>query len=238
VATGSVFRWKTGGLAIVSELAAVEPLAGIAWTGRTLGARAEHEWRFEAVPGGTLVQTRERFAGWLPWLLPGTMRRRLERALEQGVAALKAAAESEPGVALADGLYLVLGEWATADSARAACPGAALRPYDRRYTGGEPEPRAWLALDPAGSVPLELAEPPSAASDGTGRALLAVRLAPGRVDQLAAFTAQHLDRAVAVVAGDEAITAHRIRAAITDGRLQITRCDERRCEALRLRLAD
>ena len=143
------------------------------------------------------------------------------------------------GAALADGFYSVRLEAPTEDAARRAFPQAVVLPYDRLYTGSdEPEERTWLAIDPAGAVPLELADAPEAREDGDGRALLSVRLAENRVDDLAAFTAAHLDRLAAILVDGEVVTMHRVRAVIADGRLQITRCDPNSCEAIRLRLVD
>lgn len=79
---------------ISSRLEEVDPPARIAWTGRMFGVRAVHVWELAAEGPGTRVRTRESFAGWLARLLPGTMRKALAKALEQGVAALKTEAES------------------------------------------------------------------------------------------------------------------------------------------------
>lgn len=153
------------------------------------------------------------------------------RPVAQGIALGRAS--------LPDGFYSVLVETETADAARQAFPRAVVLPYDRLYTGSEePEERSWLAIDPVGAVPLQLAEAPEARDDDDGRALLSVRLAEDRVDDLAAFTAAHLDRLAAILVDGEVVTMHRIRAVIEDGRLQITRCDPSSCAAIRMRLVD
>lgn len=96
VEAGTTFGWKAGGMRISSRLEEVTPPFRIAWTGRMFGVRAVHVWELAAEGSGTRVRTRESFAGWLARLLPGTMRKALAKALEQGLAALKAAAESRP----------------------------------------------------------------------------------------------------------------------------------------------
>lgn len=93
VAPGTVFRWKAGGLNIVSELRVVDPPHTIGWTGRAFGLRAVHVWRFTEIEDGTRVHTEESFDGWLARLLPGTMKRALDSALEKGLAALRAECE-------------------------------------------------------------------------------------------------------------------------------------------------
>jgi hypothetical protein len=46
-----------------------------------------------------------------------------------------------------------------------------------------------------------------------------------------------MERAVLVVDG-EALTLHKIREAITSGKLQITRCNDNACERLLVKLKD
>ncbi len=97
VEAGASFEWASGGFKIVSRLEEVAPPARIAWTGKMFGIRAVHVWHFVADDRDTLVRTEESFAGWLAKLLPGVMRKTLAKALAQGIADLKAAAESRHG---------------------------------------------------------------------------------------------------------------------------------------------
>lgn len=97
VEAGTSFEWTSGGFKIVSRLEEVVPPARIAWTGKMFGVRAVHAWDLVAGGRGTLVRTEESFAGWLAKLLPGVMRKTLAKALAQGIADLKAAAESRYG---------------------------------------------------------------------------------------------------------------------------------------------
>jgi len=94
VEVGTGFRWVAGGLRINSRIEVFDPPRRLAWSGTTLGIRAMHAWSFESLPGGTRVRTEESFEGLLPRLLPGLMRRQLEKALRQGLAALRDAAEA------------------------------------------------------------------------------------------------------------------------------------------------
>lgn len=93
VEAGTSFEWASGGFKIVSRLEEVAPPARIAWTGKMFGVRAVHVWHFVADGRGTLLRTEESFAGWLAKLLPGVMRKTLAKALAQGIADLKTAAE-------------------------------------------------------------------------------------------------------------------------------------------------
>lgn len=97
IEAGTRFKWKAGGLKIASELREVDPPRAIGWTGRTLGIRAVHVWRFSEVDGGTRVTTEESFAGLLPRLLRGPTRRMLASSLEKGIEALRVECERRRG---------------------------------------------------------------------------------------------------------------------------------------------
>lgn len=93
VAEGTTFRWRAGPATITSTLRSVQPPREIGWTGKTLGIDALHVWRFDAGDGHTPAFTAESFAGWLPRLLRGPMRKQLQSTLDVGLSRLKAEAE-------------------------------------------------------------------------------------------------------------------------------------------------
>jgi uncharacterized protein YndB with AHSA1/START domain len=93
VSEGSEFRWKAGPATISSTLRRVERPHVLAWTGKTFGIDAGHEYRIEPRGTGTFVQTEESYAGFLPRLLPGRMETMLKEALDSGLRHLKAEAE-------------------------------------------------------------------------------------------------------------------------------------------------
>jgi hypothetical protein len=101
ISPGTEFRWKAGGLPIVSKFEEVDRPQRIVWTGRTLGIRAIHVWRFEERASGVAVQTEESFDGPVARLFARTMRRTLATSLEKWLAALKAECERRSGVAAA-----------------------------------------------------------------------------------------------------------------------------------------
>ena len=92
VATGSVFRWKTGPSKITSTLEAVERPSELGWAGKTFGARAVHVWSFEPRGEGTLVRTTESFDGMLPRVMRKRMQAMLDETLEDGLSHLAAEA--------------------------------------------------------------------------------------------------------------------------------------------------
>jgi len=93
VAPGTEFRWKAGGVSVVSTLREVSPPGRLAWTGRTMGIRAVHTWSFHQEDGGTRVQTEESFEGWVARLLGGWLRGNLAVTLAKGLEALRIESE-------------------------------------------------------------------------------------------------------------------------------------------------
>ena len=90
---GSSFRWKAGPGTISSKVVESEAPHLIAWTGATLGIKAQHVYRLEARDGGTFVSTEETYAGLVAKLFRGSLQKTLDRALADGLAALKAEVE-------------------------------------------------------------------------------------------------------------------------------------------------
>jgi hypothetical protein len=95
IAAGVPFDWSSQGFTVTSTPVVVIFPSEISWTGKALGTRAWHRWEIIAEPqGGVRVRTEETFSGWLPRLLPGLMRGKLESTLPAWLRALKAAAEA------------------------------------------------------------------------------------------------------------------------------------------------
>ena len=91
--TGTTFRWKSGGMTIVSTLQQIEPMTRLVWTGRAIGTQVIHVWTFAESNEGVRVSTSESFEGWLLRLMRGTMRRTLDQSLVAWLQALKKCAE-------------------------------------------------------------------------------------------------------------------------------------------------
>jgi hypothetical protein len=92
---GTAFRWRVGpGVTVASAVLDAVPGRSAAWSGRVLGIRATHVWRFdETADGGTHVESEESWTGLGPRLLSGPLRKALAKALADGVTALTAEAE-------------------------------------------------------------------------------------------------------------------------------------------------
>jgi uncharacterized protein YndB with AHSA1/START domain len=93
VAVGSVFRWKAGPGRITSTIQHLEPPRLVAWSGRTTGIRAIDVFRLEARDGTTFVREEESWGGPVARMLRKSLQRTLDRSLQEGVRALKDAAE-------------------------------------------------------------------------------------------------------------------------------------------------
>jgi uncharacterized protein YndB with AHSA1/START domain len=91
-----VFRWTSGGMAIVSTIRDLEPEQRFGWTGKTLGTSAQHVWTLEETVDGTRVATAESMSGWLVYPVKMITPRFLADALHTWLAALKQAAEAQP----------------------------------------------------------------------------------------------------------------------------------------------
>jgi carbon monoxide dehydrogenase subunit G len=94
VVEGTTFRWKAGATRLVSVLRRVERPHALGWTGRAMGIRAIHLWRFEPRDGGSLVSMEESFDGPIAKLFRTRLQRQLDRTTAEGLRALKETAES------------------------------------------------------------------------------------------------------------------------------------------------
>jgi len=90
---GSVFEWKSGAASLTSTLGVVDPPNEIGWTGKTMGIRAVHIFRFESRDGETLARSEESWEGLIASLLKAYSRRTLERGIQSFLEALKQEAE-------------------------------------------------------------------------------------------------------------------------------------------------
>jgi uncharacterized membrane protein len=93
LAEGSVFRWKAGPGTITSTIRRLEPPRLIAWTGRTLGIKAIHFYRFAPRDGKTFVRSEESYDGLVARVLRGSLQKTLDAALADGLRRLKSEAE-------------------------------------------------------------------------------------------------------------------------------------------------
>jgi preprotein translocase subunit SecD len=72
--------------------------------------------------------------------------------------------------------------------------------------------------------------------DGQGKSILSVSLTHANAARAGAFTRAHLGGRIAMVVKGEIISLHKIRGVITEGNLQIARCQDNPCQAIRAKL--
>lgn len=90
---GTEFRWKAGPGTIVSTLRRVNAPESIAWTGRSFGVEAIHEWDLEDQGERTRLVTAESWDGLVAKVFRRSSRKALKKALRDGPRYLKAEAE-------------------------------------------------------------------------------------------------------------------------------------------------
>ncbi len=98
------------------------------------------------------------------------------------------------------------------------------------------DPPVYMVLRREPDVPLVLKESPVAGKDDRDKPMLQLNLADEHVETLRRFTEEHLDQTVAIVIAGEVVSANKIKAVITGGKIQITRCDDNACGYLFLEL--
>ena len=124
---------------------------------------------------------------------------------------------------LGDGFYVVLRQGDSAVEVGPLGDGEAALVQDYRYLKEKQSPK-FLVVRTRPDVPLALARPPERAEEaGTLRILL--ELTPAGADALERVTRANKDGHAAVIIGGEVVTTHKIRQAITGGKLQISNCD-------------
>lgn len=91
---GATFRWKAGPAALTSTLTEVDRPRVVGWTGVSMGIKAVHVWRLASDGTTSQAQTEESWSGMLPRLMPGMMRKSLQKTLDSWLHHLKIEAET------------------------------------------------------------------------------------------------------------------------------------------------
>jgi preprotein translocase subunit SecD len=86
-------------------------------------------------------------------------------------------------------------------------------------------------------VPLEL-QAITAEQQTVNKKKLLLTLTRQASDQLKTFTEKHLMKMVAIVVDGEVLTRHKVKAVLTGGQLQISRCKDNACERVFVKLKD
>ncbi len=93
LAAGTKLHWRVDGMNVTSTLSEVDPERVLAWKGKCLGARIHYRWDLEPTASGTRVRAVEAVDGVMIRILRGTVRKTVERSLDEWVQGLKRSAE-------------------------------------------------------------------------------------------------------------------------------------------------
>jgi preprotein translocase subunit SecD len=134
-------------------------------------------------------------------------------------------------------MYEVLGEAATPPTSYLDASHMVIA-YDRRKYSQAPEnePLSYVTIDRDSFVPLLIEGTPRLGTDPNGRSMLSITLARDQAKRLEDFTRAHLGGRVATILDGEIITLNKIRAVITGGEVQMTRCTDEACQFVRAKL--
>ena len=138
--------------------------------------------------------------------------------------------------ALSNGIYLVLRDASSASMLEPVAEtehilindGHLLEPTEPNL----PDKPSFVALSTSQFVPIKLAHKPTKKFDAQGKKQLLLELAPSEIIPLETFTRKNCGRSVAIVIGNQVVTVHKVREAITGGKMQITRCTDNGCDVL------
>ncbi|MBI9070983.1 MAG: hypothetical protein JEY94_05260 [Melioribacteraceae bacterium] len=134
-----------------------------------------------------------------------------------------------------DGIYLVLDEFEIDYTPNLENDSLVIINYSDLVDENE---NSQLLLDKYKFVPLSLMKKPVTQDQEDGRKKLLLELTDTANDRLKFFTEKCLNREAAIVIGNRAMTVHKVRSVIEDGKLQITGCTDNACEVLYMELKD
>lgn len=138
---------------------------------------------------------------------------------------------------LQDGLYLVKQVIYDPTTITPKDAGSAVY-FNALFLDNAPEGAKALVLDTSTFVPLELASEPELIPQADNKKKIQLSFSRMASDRLASFTSKNLMKQATLVVDGEALTVHKIRAAITGGKMEITRCGDNACEKIYVALKD
>lgn len=94
LAEGTEFVWKSGGLIFHSKIHTCDPYHSFGWTGKTIGAQAIHNWKFEVKENGIIVSEEECLQGFFVLLMKKNFQKSLTEGMAKSLEELKAACEN------------------------------------------------------------------------------------------------------------------------------------------------
>ncbi len=139
---------------------------------------------------------------------------------------------------LQDGFYLVEQKGFDTTNFGSISNTQAIIGFDMDFLKNNPQEFSKIKIDISEFVPLELEKLPETQQQTELKKLLLISLTPEASEKVKSFTSQNVQRTIAIVLKGKAITVHKIKEAISGGKIQITRCDDNACEYLYVRMKD
>ena len=137
-----------------------------------------------------------------------------------------------------DGLYLVTKVDTISTELSTLSPNEKAIFFSKIFDEYNSEEYTRIIIDTTQFVPLELENTPKTEQQTETKKKLLLSLTKNASEKLGIFTSNHVMDRVALVVDGEALTMHKIREAITSGKLQISRCNDNACELLLVKLKD
>ncbi len=135
------------------------------------------------------------------------------------------------------GLFLILAEASSPADLPEPTADQQIARYDYRFLRDEERrPPKYFLLPGRADVPLLLAGPPRSVVGERGLTELLIELTEEAAADMERVTREKLGRGAAFLIDGEVVTAHKIRAVIKNGRLQLSRCSDTACEYILARL--
>ena len=145
---------------------------------------------------------------------------------------------SQSKTKLPDGLYLVAE--VIRDSTHIKSPGKGITfvHFNPLFLENAPDSSQGLLVYANKFVPLELSKAPELLDQAENKKKIQLSFSKLASDKLASFTSENVMKQATLIVGGEALTVHKIRTAITGGKMEITRCDDNACQKIYVQLQD
>jgi len=131
-----------------------------------------------------------------------------------------------------DGLYLVAGIVSDSTHIEPNDKQKVLVRFNKQFIENAPENSMGIIVYTDNFVPLELDKKPELRKQNASQKTVELCFSKLASDKLAAFTSHNIMKEATLIVNGEALTLHKIRAAITGGKMEISRCGDNACEKI------
>jgi hypothetical protein len=145
---------------------------------------------------------------------------------------------SQTSTRLKDGLYLVAEVVKDSTQSIETNRQNAFVHFNKLFLKNAPKDATGLVVYTNNFVPLELEKEPELVQQAENKKKLQLSFSRLASDKLTGFTSNNIMKQATLIVNGEALTINKIRAAITDGKMEITRCDDNACETIYAQLKD